>query len=163
MVVKLSISLSEELAAVLDELARRRGDDRSPLIETLLRENPIVQEGVALWRKEAWTRPAPPPPGGTGDDEPTVPGIQQSVLDDLTDAQRAVVATLARTRPAGMSVRGVSQAIGWSISTTVRAMASLRELGLIEPVEDGQEPTHFALVPPKRRKLKEVLGGLVPP
>ena len=73
MVAKLSVSLSEELTAVLDELARRRGDDRSPLIETLLRENPIVQEGVALWRKEAWTRPAPLPDLPTGSKSLVVP------------------------------------------------------------------------------------------
>lgn len=54
MVAKRSISMSDELAAVLDELALRRGDDRSSLIETLLRENPLVREGIAVKRKDVW-------------------------------------------------------------------------------------------------------------
>lgn len=161
MVVKLSISLSEELTAVLDELARRRGDDRSPLIETLLRENPIVQEGVALWRKEAWTRPAPPPPGGRDDGGPTVPGVQQSVLDGLVDeAQRSIVALLARA-PTGGTVHGISQAIGRSHATTARAMASLRDRGM---VTEGSTPAHYILsTKAKAARSKEVPRGPVPP
>lgn len=43
---KLSISLSPELADALDALAGERGDDRSRLVEILLREHPLVARRI---------------------------------------------------------------------------------------------------------------------
>src|SRR5687768_13863964 len=136
MVAKLSVSLSEELTAVLDELARRRGDDRSPLIETLLRENPIVQEGVALWRKEAWTRPAPPPPGGQDDGEARLSATLRQLTSKLTDEQRDLFLLLLGGPPE-LSVRDVSALIGRSRATTVKRLDTLLALGLIQMHDHG--------------------------
>lgn len=47
---KLSMSLTPELADALDRLAGRRGEDRSRLVETLLREHPLVREAVQVQR-----------------------------------------------------------------------------------------------------------------
>lgn len=44
--VKRSISLTPELAEILDRLASERGEDRSRLIEILLRENPTIRREV---------------------------------------------------------------------------------------------------------------------
>lgn len=56
-VAKLSISLSPELAAVLDILADEQGLDRSRLIEVLLREHPLVSTQVQRRRLEAAVPP----------------------------------------------------------------------------------------------------------
>lgn len=45
-----SITVSAELAQALEELRVRRVEERSRLIETLLRENPYVQEAVRAQR-----------------------------------------------------------------------------------------------------------------
>jgi metal-responsive CopG/Arc/MetJ family transcriptional regulator len=47
---KISISLTPELAAALDALAKRRGEDRSRVVETLLREHPYVLQEVRVQR-----------------------------------------------------------------------------------------------------------------
>lgn len=49
-VSKLSVSLSAELASAVRGLAKDRGDDLSPLIETLLRENWLVAERIQAER-----------------------------------------------------------------------------------------------------------------
>jgi DNA-binding transcriptional ArsR family regulator len=95
MAVKLSVSFSEELAVVIDELARRRGDERSPLIETLLRENPVVQEGVAAWRKGLWEPPAGESDGGEGGAESRKRVLAQVLADPgLSVAELAARANL---------------------------------------------------------------------
>lgn len=48
---KFSISLSRELQESLTRLARQRGEERSRLIETLLRENPLVQATIRELRQ----------------------------------------------------------------------------------------------------------------
>lgn len=45
-VSKFSVSLSAELARALGLLADERSEDRSRLIETLLRESPLVQDRI---------------------------------------------------------------------------------------------------------------------
>ena len=57
---KLSLSLTPELAEALDELARRRGDDRSRLVETLLREHPLVRRHLEAARGLQVSEPSPP-------------------------------------------------------------------------------------------------------
>lgn len=47
---KLSVSLSTELADALDELARSRDEERSRLMETLLREHALVERAIAKGR-----------------------------------------------------------------------------------------------------------------
>lgn len=49
---KLSVSLSHELADALDALADERGDDRSRLVEVLLREHPMVRRRIRRSRRE---------------------------------------------------------------------------------------------------------------
>lgn len=49
-VSKLSISVSVELAEALRGLAKDRGDDLSPLVETLLRENWLLAERIHALR-----------------------------------------------------------------------------------------------------------------
>ncbi len=44
---KFSISVTPELARALDQLVQQRQEDRSRLIELLLRENPLVATTVA--------------------------------------------------------------------------------------------------------------------
>ncbi len=44
--VKRSISLSSELAEVLDDMAEEQGLDRSRLVEILLRENPALHQRI---------------------------------------------------------------------------------------------------------------------
>lgn len=50
---KLSVSLSRELEQALGALAQKRGEDRSRVIETLLRENPLVAEEIRRRRAVA--------------------------------------------------------------------------------------------------------------
>ncbi len=50
---KFSISVTPELARALDQLAKERKDDRSRLIEMLLRENPLVNSRVRVLRGPA--------------------------------------------------------------------------------------------------------------
>jgi hypothetical protein len=45
-----SITFSDELAKVLESLRIRRGEERSRLLETLLRENPMVQDEIRALR-----------------------------------------------------------------------------------------------------------------
>ncbi len=47
---KFSISVSPELDVTLSRLATERGEDRSRLIETLLRENPLIQQSIQAAR-----------------------------------------------------------------------------------------------------------------
>lgn len=54
---RLSVSVTSEMNLALRELARQRGEDISRLLETLLRENPLVQEKVRELRSR------PPTPG----------------------------------------------------------------------------------------------------
>lgn len=49
-VAKLSISLSAELAGAIRTLAEKRGDDVSRLVETLLREHPLVRRSIEAQR-----------------------------------------------------------------------------------------------------------------
>ena len=48
----LSVSLSAELADALDRLRVRRSEERSRLVETLLRENPYVLDEIRSLRAE---------------------------------------------------------------------------------------------------------------
>lgn len=48
----ISISLSDELAEALDRLRVRRSEERSRLVETLLRENPYVLDEIRNLRAE---------------------------------------------------------------------------------------------------------------
>ncbi len=50
---KFSISVTAELAGALAQLAKERRDDRSRLIEMLLRENPLVAAKVSALRGPA--------------------------------------------------------------------------------------------------------------
>ena len=50
---KFSISLTPELAEVLSRMAKERKEDRSRLIEMLLRENPLVGRAIAEARGPA--------------------------------------------------------------------------------------------------------------
>lgn len=43
---KLSVSLTPELADALDDLAEDRGEDRSRVIEILLREHPLARRAI---------------------------------------------------------------------------------------------------------------------
>ena len=45
------MSLSDELVTVMTDLAHERGEERSPLIEKLLREHPLVQKALPSWRR----------------------------------------------------------------------------------------------------------------
>jgi predicted transcriptional regulator len=47
---KFSVSVTPELELALRALATRRGEDRSRLIETLLRENPLVGAEIGRLR-----------------------------------------------------------------------------------------------------------------
>ncbi|MBI2077705.1 MAG: hypothetical protein HYT80_04940 [Euryarchaeota archaeon] len=47
----LSISLSQELLDALNRLKDRRGEERSRLVETLLRENPYVLDEIRQVRE----------------------------------------------------------------------------------------------------------------
>lgn len=60
-----AITVTPELAAAVDALVAQRGDSRSNLVETLLRENPYVQRAVEAWRREQG-----PPAAGPGASEP---------------------------------------------------------------------------------------------
>jgi predicted transcriptional regulator len=60
-VSKLSISLSPELDAALDVLCARTGRAKSALIETALRENPLVAKYVAVVRAEEHAEPSTVP------------------------------------------------------------------------------------------------------
>lgn len=64
---KLSLSLTPELADALDALAAARGEDRSRLVETLLREHPLVREAVRRGRPY---RPGGRPPDAPAGDPP---------------------------------------------------------------------------------------------
>lgn len=50
-VARISLSVSNELAGALREVAAERGEELSRLIETLLRENPIVADAVQRHRR----------------------------------------------------------------------------------------------------------------
>lgn len=64
---KLSLSLTPELADALDRLAAARGEDRSRLVETLLREHDLVRNAVRRGRPY---RPVSPGDDGGGGDPP---------------------------------------------------------------------------------------------
>jgi hypothetical protein len=146
-VAKISVSFSEELTAVIDELARRRGDDRSPLIETLLRENPLVQEGITLWRKEAWTRPPPPvSDGGTGDKHST----GQRPLHDA-------FLNLVAKQP-GLTAADLARRAGCSNGTAMRYIIDLEVQGFVERHPQGNG---YVIFPTK--KLLEAPRGTHPP
>jgi hypothetical protein len=53
-VTRLSVSVSLELAAALRLLARRKDMDVSRLVETLLRETPIVAASIRAGREAEW-------------------------------------------------------------------------------------------------------------
>lgn len=55
---KFSISVTAELEVALKALATRRGEDRSRLIETLLRENPLVASEIRSLRTASEGPPA---------------------------------------------------------------------------------------------------------
>lgn len=53
MVRKISISIGEELDAALGLAAIRRHENKSTVIDTLLREHPVIQGFVAIVRAES--------------------------------------------------------------------------------------------------------------
>ena len=63
---KMSISLSHELDQALDVLAARTGRPKSAVIETALRENPLVAKYIEVVRAEAHAEPMAVPRRGVG-------------------------------------------------------------------------------------------------
>ena len=52
MVTRLTVSLSSELAEALDALRDQRKESRSSVVETLLREHPMVERAVRKVRRD---------------------------------------------------------------------------------------------------------------
>lgn len=57
---QVTITLTPELAGVLDRLAEIWGMERSRLVETLLREHPRIRETVEVWRSAPPTKKGRP-------------------------------------------------------------------------------------------------------
>ncbi|MGQ0536205.1 MAG: hypothetical protein ACT4PT_09045 [Methanobacteriota archaeon] len=62
-VQKLSVSLTEEARRALDRIVAARGEERSPVLEMLVREHPLVAREIEAMRAEP--RPGKVAPGTT--------------------------------------------------------------------------------------------------
>jgi hypothetical protein len=82
---RFTISVSQELADALDDLQQRRGDERSRLVETLLRENPLIRGAIERQR-----------------DDPLVPGTKKGRdLEKVRALGRAAARNWARKEKEG--------------------------------------------------------------